>query len=147
MANVISSVYQLHKLIFPLPKKSWMLSFVLNGGLSVRSLYNPLLCPLCLYLVRPWRGWDDLLCSASHWRQIFCITESCASSAAWRTSWTNGPARLVSSFTASRYAGLSLLHIRKALICRKTSDEIKRELPQKLYSLRSKDANKGKKAK
>lgn len=65
-----------------------------------------------LALGRPWRCREDLLCSESHWLQIFCMTESWASSAAWRTSWTKGPALLGSSFTASRYAGLSLLQTR-----------------------------------
>lgn len=100
-------------------------------------MYNPLLCRLCLYLAlgRPWRCWDDLLwCSDSHWRQMFCITESCAPSAAWRTSSTNGPARLASSFTASRYAGRSLLHSRYALICRQKENVI-RIWPSMIYLL------------
>lgn len=69
------------------------------------------------YLLLPWRFRDaGSWCSESHWRQISCMVESFETSAAWRTSWTCKQAFTGFSFTASRYADLSLLHIRYAFI-------------------------------
>ncbi len=100
-------IYQSSVILDTLDPVFFFLHFIMGQRLS-----------LYLALGRPCRCWDDLLwCSDSHWRQMSFITESCAPSAAWRTSWTNGPARLGSSFTACRYAGRSLLQSRKALIC------------------------------
>lgn len=111
------SVAQFKRLSNPRPLKQ---SEALRPSRPFEATVGQKLSHRC-YLLLPWCFRDaGSWCSESHWRQICCMTESLETSAAWRTSRTSAHAFTGSSFTARRYAALSLLHIRYALIYKHT---------------------------